>query len=109
MSNQDPIPVDDDSFETEIVENDGLSMVDFWAEWCGPCRIVEPVVEELAEEYSGRVKVAKVNVDESQETARRFNVRSIPSILFFRDGELVDTVVGAQPKKELEKRIEEHL
>lgn len=108
-TDSEPIAVNDESFDTEIVDNDGLAMVDFWAEWCGPCRIVEPVVKELAEEYSGRVKVAKVDVDESQETAQRFNVRSIPSILFFRDGELVDTLVGAQPKKELEKRIQEHL
>ena len=110
MSNDSgPVAVNDETFDSEVVENDGRAMVDFWAEWCGPCRIVEPVVEELAQEYAGQMKVAKVNVDEAQETAQRFNVRSIPSILFFVDGELVDTVVGAQPKKQLEKRIQEHL
>lgn len=109
MTDSGPVPVTDDSFEAEIEDNDGLVMVDFWAEWCGPCRIVEPIVEELAQEYAGELKVAKVNVDESQKTAQRFNVRSIPSILFFLDGEHVDTVVGAQPRQELEKRIEKHL
>ncbi|MFB6240526.1 MAG: thioredoxin, partial [Gemmatimonadota bacterium] len=90
-------------------EAEGLAMVDFWAEWCGPCRMVSPIVEELAEEYEGDVKVAKVDVDESQRTAQKFNVRSIPSILFFKDGEHVDTVVGAVPKEQLEAKIEEHL
>ncbi|MDP2498701.1 MAG: thioredoxin [Candidatus Palauibacterales bacterium] len=104
-----PIEVDDESFQTEIESADGLAMVDFWAEWCGPCRMVSPIVEELAEEYEGQVKVAKVDVDESQRTAQKFNVRSIPSILFFKDGEHVDTVVGAVPKGQLEEKIEEHL
>ena len=104
-----PIEVDDQSFQTEIEGADGLAMVDFWAEWCGPCRMVSPIVEELAEEYEDRVKVAKVDVDESQRTAQKFNVRSIPSILFFKDGEHVDTVVGAVPKEQLEEKIEEHL
>lgn len=104
-----PIDVDDDTFEGEIEEAEGLAMVDFWAEWCGPCRMVSPIVEELAEEYEGDVKVAKVDVDESQRTAQKFNVRSIPSILFFKDGEHVDTVVGAVPKEQLEAKIEEHL
>ncbi len=104
-----PIEVDDDSFETEIEGADGLAMVDFWAEWCGPCRMVSPIVEELAEEYEGEVKVAKVDVDECQRTAQKFNVRSIPSILFFSDGEHVDTVVGAVPKEQLEEKIEQHL
>lgn len=104
-----PIDVDDESFQTEIESADGLAMVDFWAEWCGPCRMVSPIVEELAEEYEDRIKVAKVDVDESQRTAQKFNVRSIPSILFFRDGEHVDTVVGAVPKEQLEEKIEQHL
>ncbi len=104
-----PIEVDDQSFETEIEKADGLAMVDFWAEWCGPCRMVSPIVEELAEEYEDQIKVAKVDVDESQRTAQKFNVRSIPSILFFKDGEHVDTVVGAVPKGQLEEKIEDHL
>ena len=103
-----PIEVTDDTFAEEIEGAEGLAMVDFWAEWCGPCRMVSPIVEELASEYSDRVKVGKVDVDENQRVAQRFNVRSIPSILFFKDGEHVDTVVGAVPKAQLEKKIEEH-
>ncbi len=101
--------VTDTNFVDEIESSKGLSMVDFWAEWCGPCRLVGPVVEELAQEYADRVKVGKLDVDANPETAFRFNVRSIPSILFFKDGELVDTVVGALPKASLEEKILEHV
>jgi thioredoxin 1 len=104
-----PIAVDDGSFETEIEGSAGLAMVDFWAEWCGPCRMVAPIVEQLATEYEGRLKVGKLDVDANQQTAMRFNIRSIPSILFFKDGKHVDTVVGAVPKPMLERKIEEHL
>jgi thioredoxin 1 len=84
-------------------------MVDFWAVWCGPCKIVAPFVEQIAGEYAGRVKVAKLDVDANPKTPMRFNVRSIPSILFFKQGSLVDTVVGAVPKANLTKKIEQHL
>lgn len=104
-----PITVTDDNFGKEIEGVDGLALVDFWAAWCGPCRMVAPVVEQLADEYSGRVKVGKLDVDANHETAMRFNIRSIPSILFFKDGKHVDTVVGAVPKPHLERKIEEHL
>lgn len=104
-----PISVTDGNFEQEIEGTDGLSMVDFWAAWCGPCRMVAPVVEQLAEEYEGKVKVAKLDVDANQQTAARFNIRSIPSILLFKDGKHVDTVVGAVPKNLLERKIQEHL
>ena len=104
-----PIAVDDATFETEIEGSEGLAMVDFWAEWCGPCRMVAPVVKQLASEYEGKLKVGKLDVDENQQTAMRFNIRSIPSILFFKDGKHVDTVVGAVPKPMLERKIEEHL
>ena len=103
-----PLEITDENFADEIETAEGLSMVDFWAEWCGPCRLVGPVIEELAEEYSDRVKVGKLDVDANPDTALRFNVRSIPSILFFKDGELVDTVVGALPKASLEQKILEH-
>lgn len=99
--------ITDDNFKDEIEGAEGLAMVDFWAEWCGPCRMVAPIVEQIAGEYSGRVTVGKLDVDSNQQTASRFNVRSIPSILFFRDGEHVDTVVGAVPKPMLAKKIEE--
>lgn len=103
-----PIEITDANFEQEIASNAGLAMVDFWAEWCAPCRIVGPIVEELAAEYADRVKVGKVDVDQNPQVAQRFNIRSIPSILFFKDGELVDTVVGAHPKANLEGKIREH-
>ncbi len=94
----------------DLIEGSGnLAMVDFWAEWCGPCRLVGPVVEELAGEYQGRVSVGKLDVDANPDTASRFNVRSIPTILFFKGGELVDTVVGALPKAALEQKIQEHI
>lgn len=104
-----PIEVTDQNFGAEIESSSGLAMVDFWAEWCGPCRMVAPVVEELAEEYAGTLKVGKLDVDANPRTAQRFNVRSIPSILFFKDGELVDAVVGALPKSSLEKKIRQHV
>jgi thioredoxin 1 len=104
-----PVEVTDANFGTEIEEAKGLAIVDFWAAWCGPCRIVAPVIDELAKEYAGKVKVAKLDVDSNQRTTVRFNVRSIPSILFFKDGKHVDTVVGAVPKPHLERKIQEHL
>jgi len=103
-----PITVTDESFEQEIESSEGLAIVDFWAEWCGPCRMVAPVVEELAVEYAGTLKVAKLDVDENQRTAQRFSVRSIPTILFFKDGRHVDTVIGAVPKAALERKIQQH-
>jgi len=99
----------DDGFATEIEQHDGLAIVDFWATWCGPCQYVAPVVEQLATEYIGRLKVAKLDVDENPKVTMRFNVRSIPSILFFKDGKHVDTVVGAVPKAALVEKIEQHL
>lgn len=103
------VHVSDADFAQEIEQHDGLAMVDFWATWCGPCQIVAPTVEQLAQEYAGRLKVAKLDVDRSPQTATKFRVRSIPSILFFKQGQLVDTVVGAVPKSQLTDRIEKHL
>jgi thioredoxin 1 len=101
--------VTDGTFAQEVEAAGGLAVVDFWAVWCGPCRMVAPLIEELAVQHEGRVKFAKLDVDENQQTAMRYNIRSIPSILFFRDGQHVDTVVGAVPKAYLEKKIQEHL
>lgn len=101
--------VTDENFTEEVEQSQGVAMVDFWAAWCGPCRVVAPIVDELAQEYEGQVKVAKLDVDTSQRTAMRFNIRSIPSILFFKDGQHVDTVMGAVPKQHLEQRIKKHL
>jgi thioredoxin 1 len=104
-----PIQVTDGSFATEIEKGQGLTIVDVWAAWCGPCRMVAPIVEQLSGEYSGRMKVAKLDVDANQQVATKYNIRSIPSILFFKDGKHVDTVVGAVPKALLERKIQEHL
>jgi thioredoxin 1 len=103
------VTVTDENFASEIEGTNGLSMVDFWAAWCGPCRMVAPIVEQIASEYEGQIKVGKLDVDANQRTAVRFNVRSIPSILFFKDGQLVDTVVGAVPKPILERKVKELL
>ena len=86
-----------------------MAVVDFWAEWCGPCRVIAPSVSQLADEFAGRVRVGKLDVDANASTSMRFGVRSIPSILFFKDGELVDTVVGAVPRPHLEEKIQQHL
>lgn len=103
------VTVTDDNFSTEIEGAEGLAMVDFWAAWCGPCRMVAPIVEQLASEYDGKLKVGKLDVDSNPRVAAKFNIRSIPSILFFKDGQHVDTVVGAVPRQALEKKIQEQL
>jgi thioredoxin 1 len=103
------LQVTDATFAQEIEGHGGLAMVDFWAVWCGPCQIIAPSVEQLAGEYAGRLKVAKLDVDANPQTTMRFNVRSIPSVLFFKGGKVVDTVVGAVPKSQLTQRVERHL
>jgi thioredoxin 1 len=100
--------VTDANFATEIEGASGLAVVDFWAEWCGPCRMVGPIVDQLAAEYSGKAKVTKLDVDANQKTAMKYNVRSIPTILFFKDGKLVDTVIGFAPKPALEQKFRQH-
>ena len=102
------VEVTDDNFAAEIETYEGLAVVDFWATWCAPCRMIAPIVESLATEYAGKAKVAKLDVDNNQRTAARFNVRSIPTILFFKDGKLVDQVVGAVPRPALEAKFKEH-
>ncbi len=104
-----PIKVSDDVFDDEIGNYDGLAVVDFWATWCGPCQMIAPLIEQLADEYDGKVKVAKVDVDANQPITARFNVRSIPAVLLFKNGEHVDTVIGAVPKAQLVEKIEAHL
>ena len=102
------VEVTDQNFQ-EITGQPGLSMVDFWAVWCGPCRMVAPIVEQLADEYAGQLTVGKLDVDHNTNTATQFNVRSIPTILFFRDGKVVDQVIGAVPRPALESKIKQHL
>ena len=102
------VEVTDQNF-TDVTGSAGLSMVDFWAVWCGPCRIVAPIVEQLADEYAGKVTVGKLDVDSNQRTASQYNVRSIPTILFFKEGKVVDQVIGAVPRAALESKIKHHL
>lgn len=109
MASDHTTTVTDDSFENEVERSETLTLVDFWAEWCGPCKMIAPTIEELAEQYSERLKVVKLDVDENQRTAQKYAVRSIPSLLFFKGGQVVDTVVGAVRKQRLEEVIEAHL
>jgi thioredoxin 1 len=102
------IAVSDADFEQQVEKHEGLAVVDFWATWCGPCRMIAPILDQLSVEYEGQVKVAKLDVDSNIKTATRFNVRSIPTILFFKDGKLVDQVVGAVPKPALEAKFKQH-
>ena len=106
MSNA--IAVTDADFETQVEKNTGVTVVDFWATWCGPCRMIAPILDQLAVEYQGKVRVAKLDVDSNQKTAMRFNVRSIPALLFFKDGKLVDQVIGAVPKAALSAKFAQH-
>ena len=94
-----------DSFD-QTVKSPALVMVDFWATWCGPCKIIAPVIEELAKEYAGKVTFAKVNTDENPDLAGRYNIRGIPTLIFFKDGKILDQVVGAVPKAQLKSKIE---
>lgn len=99
------VTLTENNFRNEVLESSKPVLVDFWASWCGPCHIIAPAIEELASDYDGRATIAKLNVDEQPGIAQQFGIRSIPSVLFFQDGKVVDQVVGAVPKKALEDKL----
>ena len=103
------IKATDVSFEQEVLKSDTPVLVDFWAEWCGPCRMIGPSLEDIAKEMDGKLKVVKVNIDENPTTPSRYNVRSIPTLLLFKNGQLEETVVGLAGKEDLARMIERHL
>jgi len=100
--------VTDDTFADEVERQDGLTVVDFWAPWCGPCRMLAPALERLAAQHADRARVVKLNTDENQRTMVRFGVRGLPTLLFFKDGEVVDRVLGAVPYGDVEARLLKH-
>ncbi len=104
-----PQDVSDDEWDVEVLSNDTPVLVDFWAPWCGPCKMVAPVVDELAEEYDGKVKFVKLNTDDNIETASKYGIRSIPTLMVFKGGEIVEQVVGFRPKSELKKSLDKAL
>ena len=100
------LQLSDATFETEVVESDRPVLVDFWAPWCGPCRMLSPLVDELSKEYDGKVKVAKFNTDDNPQVATRYKISAIPTLLFFKGGKVVDQLVGVHPKPEIKKRLD---
>jgi thioredoxin 1 len=105
MATENIIQLSDDNFESEILKSDIPALVDFWAPWCGPCRVVSPIVEELAQQYAGQLKVGKMNVDENPVTPTKYGIRGIPTLIVFKNGEVLDQVVGAVPKGHIEEMI----
>jgi thioredoxin 1 len=100
-----PMEVSDSSFDAEVLKSSVPVLVDFWATWCGPCKMIAPVVEEIAKEYDGKVKVVKVDVDSNPETSMKFSIRSIPTLMIFKGGKVVEQLIGAMPKKNLMDKL----
>ena len=103
------VHLDDDDFETLVIQSKKPALVDFWADWCQPCHMMAPTVEALAEEYGDRIRVAKLDIDANPMTTHKYGIRSIPALLLFKDGQLVQQIVGVQPKEEIARIIEQHL
>ncbi|NPB06296.1 MAG: thioredoxin [Aquificae bacterium] len=103
------ITLTEENWDREVLQSDKPVLVDFWAPWCGPCRIIAPIIEELAEEFGDQIKVGKLNTDENPNIAMRYGIRAIPTLILFKNGEVVDTRIGVQPKEALKQMILEHL
>jgi len=101
-----PVTITDDNFSTEVINSDQPVLIDFWAVWCGPCKMIAPIVEELAGEYEGKLKVGKLDVDNNQQSAIKYGVRSIPTLLIFKGGKVVETIIGAVPKVHIKQKLE---
>lgn len=99
----------DANFQEEVLDKEGLTVIDFWAEWCGPCKMIGPIIEELSTDYDGKALIGKVNVDHNPDLSIKYGIRSIPTILFLKNGEIVDKLVGATTKQVLAGKVEEHL
>jgi thioredoxin 1 len=109
MANDKIVTVKDDNFESEVLKSGVPVLVDFWAEWCGPCRMVAPVLDELADEMDGKVRIVKLNVDENQQIAYQFQVQSIPTFILFKNGQMADRMMGAMPKAAFQKFLDRNL
>ena len=109
MASADTVELSDSTFENEVIKSETPVLVDFWASWCGPCRMLAPVVEDIASSYAGRLKVGKVNVDENQEITMKYGIRSIPTLILFKDGKAVEQIIGAVPKSEIERILKKSL
>lgn len=109
MSNEFVKTITNDNFDSVVAQSNGYVLVDFWAPWCGPCRIVGPVIDELAEDYDGQITVGKVNVDECEALATKFQIMNIPTVALFKNGEVVDKLIGSNPKDRFEEMLDSHL
>ncbi|NMA95540.1 MAG: thioredoxin [Clostridiales bacterium] len=109
MANDKQVTLDSGNFNEEVLESDIPVLVDFWASWCAPCLMIAPILDQLAEEYDGRVKIAKVNIDEETDLASKYRIMSIPTLFLFKDGEVIDQLVGVRPKAEFENMLDRAL
>ena len=109
MASEAIVEISDSNFESEVVNSDVPVLIDFWAPWCGPCRAIAPLVEEISSSYAGKIKVGKMNVDDNQSTTMKFGIRSIPTLIMFKGGEAIDQIIGAVPKAEIERVVEKSL